>query len=307
MQIGKRTFGIEIESIISRCHKHQKHSDLLKSFSSSSTVWNIVEDKSIQCENERFIDKSSSLKCEIVSPRLTFNNLTMRSIETLCNDLQYKINANINQSCGFHIHFDTEDLSINDIIKIAVNYSYFENVIDLFMDKTRRGNDNHYIKSIQLPIYKNIDDLSEIIDNPYYNKASLSVLDMINPNRKRHKYNFTNLFYHNLNKIGLNDDDINGKKSNNYINTIENRHHHSTLNYYDMLNWIRFNLLFIHHSQNKPFFVQNLIKNDMKIIKNANETVVYSKINPIDPFNKFEALAQFIDNDEIMEYYQQKL
>lgn len=249
----------------------------------------------------------------------------MRSIETLCNDLQYKIKANINQSCGFHVHFDTEDLSINDIIKIAINYSYFEDVIDLFMENSRRGNNNTYIKSIQLPIYQNIDDLCDIMDDPYYNKSSLSVLDMINPNRKCHKYNFTNLFYHNLNKIGLNNDDINGingihqkkkKKTNNYINTIENRHHHSTLNYYDMLNWIRFNLLFIYHSQNKPFFVQDLIKNDIKNLKkNANEEMVYikndnynqCKIEPIDIFNKFDILAEFIDNDEIMQYYQQKI
>eukprot|EP00483_Globobulimina_turgida_P013566 UN13591 len=185
MQIGKRTFGIEIEAIISRCNKHQNHSDILDSLNLKDS-WNIVEDFSIDTEfkhtNQTKIDPF--MKCEFVSPKLEYNNGTMRSLQDLCQNLQYGVGANINQSCGFHIHFDTEDLTINDIIKIAINYSYFEQIIDLFMDKTRRDNSNKFIQSIRSPTHKNIDNLYNIFENPFYNKTSLSVLDMINPNRK---------------------------------------------------------------------------------------------------------------------------
>ena len=303
MQIGKRAFGIEIESIVSRCNVHKNHFDLFSSLNLSSTNWNIIEDGSIETENEiKQMRYNNHIKFEIVSPKLEYNDLTMTNLENLCNDLEYKINANINQSCGFHIHFDAEDLTINDILKIAINYAYFEEIIDLFMDETRRNNNNKWIQSIQKPIYKNLNKYYDILrfnESLYkYNESSLTVLDLINPNRKNHKYNFTNLFYYNLNKKFKQIGNKNENK-NKYINTIENRHHHSTFNYYDMINWIRFNLLFIYYSKHKPLFYQNFIKNDTK------NDMVY--IEPIDPFQKFDLLSQFIQDDDIINYYQRKI
>ena len=286
-QIGKRTFGIELESIVSRCSKYQQHSDVLNSLNVNVMDWCIVNDPSIDTEHRHLIKADPYLKCEIVSPKLEYNNQTMRSLENLCNDLQYKLNANINESCGFHIHFDTDDLTINDIIKIAINYSYFEPIIDLFMDKNRRLSNNKYLQSIRVPTYKNMDSLFEILENAFYNKTSLSVLDMINPHRKNHKFNFSNLFYYNLRRIRISNAEEEEEEIK-FINTIENRHHHSTFNYFDMLNWIRFNLLFIHHSKNKPLFLREHMMNEQKVSDHMQD------------------LADFIEEDDIMEFYLQK-
>ena len=231
------------------------------------SLWNIVEDKSIEADHlTQKIEDDPFLKCELVSPKLEYNNDTLNKLELILENLREKMNANTNESCGFHIHFDAEDLSINDIISIACNYSFFEDIIDLFMEPTRRDNKNKYIQSIRTPIYNNIENLLNIFECEYYSKASLSILDMINPNRKCSKLNFVNYFYYNLGQIGLS-----SEAQNKYINTIENRHHHGSLDYIDMLHWIKFNLLFIHHSQHKPaFLLQNKIYNSY-YIQNAND------------------------------------
>jgi len=284
LQIPRRSFGIEIESIVSKTQQCQTFSDILHSLGLGGTAassWNLVPDHSIESEGQHIERiKDSSMRCELVSPVLQYDHSTLSTLESICDDLQSKVQAVTNGTCGFHIHFDAEDLSLGDIIKIAINYSHFERVIDLLMDGTRRGDSNQYIRSLTHSINEHLSDLQEILECEhfcYLNKSSISVLSMLNPRRKCHKYNFTNLFYHNLSKLGLGGT----RNEAQYINTVENRHHHSTLNFEDVHFWTRFNMLFIHRSQTKPVVLEQQ--------------------------SSFHALADFIEDDEISTFYQRKV
>eukprot|EP01083_Nonionella_stella_P024391 67356_1 len=266
-------FGIEIESIIFKSKQHQHYSDVLKSLNLNYTSWSCLEDKTIETQCD-------TLKCELISPKLHYDTSTMNQLHTICDTLQHTIHADVNSSCGFHVHVDASDLSIKDIVSIAINYSFFEEVIDSFMHKTRRRNNNRYIRSIVEPIANHYDELCLILNDTCdynYSKQHLSILDMINPKpRKLHKLNVTNTFYYSLSQIGIN------KQEEAYINTIENRHHDATLDYYDMLHWIKFNLRFIYYSQHKPVF-------------NIN--------NAINAKEKLELLARFVEDDEMICHY----
>ncbi len=214
----------------------------MRSLNLSASSWNLVEDKSI--ETAKGTDsRHDPMKCELISPVLQFNKATMEQIEVICNGLQSKMDANTNGSCGFHVHLNAEDLSLADIIRITMNYSYFEPVIDLFMTPERRGNQNPHIRSMRGPVMTNLDRLRSASSghdsNPCLSASSLSVLDLLNPKpRRNHKLNVTNLFYFNLSRSGF-------CKQSKYINTIENRHHHATLQYDDVLCWMGFHSMII--------------------------------------------------------------
>jgi len=302
--MAERAFGIEIETVICKSDLLRRKRDVLQKLNLAASHWHVVEDKSIETvgypmhghyhrrprdtQGLSATDDEADpfLRCELVSPKLTYCEETTETLEAICYALQHKLDANMNDSCGLHLHFDADDLSINDLIRIGINYAYFEDVIDLLMDKTRGEDSNRYIRSIRKPIYKNFDTLSDILDcKNAYNKTSLSVLDMMNPHRKCHKYNFVNFIYYNLCKIGIN-------KEAKYINTIENRHHHATLHYFDILRWIQFNLSFIHHSK-------------CKLIQ--SEHIHNDRMKQTEPLSKLNMLAEFIDDDELMDYYQAKL
>jgi len=292
--LASRAFGIEIETIVGRNGLHQTHSDVLDTLhlngqpqtqcDDAYSAWHMVEDKSIETSSYSIQKHSTDpfMRCELVSPKLDYCDDTLNTLRQISHSLQFEAGATINSSCGFHVHFDAADLSIQDITRIAMNYAFFEPVIDSFMKRNRRNDNNRYIRSVRTPVLKNHTDLNDFLLNKSpYNKASLSVLDMINPNRKCHKFNFTNFVYYNLCKIGIN-------KKQNYINTIENRHHHATLNADDMINWISFNSLFVHHSIFKP----------LQMEKSAD-------LVDVSPAT-MDTLAEFIEDDEIMMYYSHK-
>eukprot|EP00484_Ammonia_sp_Unknown_P031195 CAMPEP_0197034818 /NCGR_PEP_ID=MMETSP1384-20130603/12779_1 /TAXON_ID=29189 /ORGANISM="Ammonia sp." /LENGTH=323 /DNA_ID=CAMNT_0042464777 /DNA_START=123 /DNA_END=1094 /DNA_ORIENTATION=- len=300
--LGKeRQFGIEIETVISRDLRVQRHSDVLQSLqlnadesATCSSSWHMIQDKSIDAG-----PSTNSLQCELVSPKLSINERTLQTLQQICQALQVNMHANVNQSCGFHVHFDAADLRMKHVVKLAINYAYFERVIDCFMHASRRKDGNRYIRSIRGPVMKNIADLQTVLsDSSGYHRSSLSVLDMINPQRKCHKYNFSNYVYYHLCKIGVNKDMA-------YINTIENRHHHATLDYEEMVNWIKFNMLMIHHSKHKPLMIG--LQNDVRCDEDKEQPPEKHRIDPIDPIAHFDLLVDFIEDDELMSYYQKKM
>jgi len=280
-----RKFGIEIEQIVPKTVRFQSFSDILHSLSlgEDADSWNLVEDKSIETEGQHIEHiKESSMRCELVSPVLQYDRSTMNTLESICDDLQHRVRAITNESCGFHVHFDAEDLSVRDVIALSVNYANFERVIDSFVDRSRRGDSNPYIRSMVQSIRANLDDLREILeteDHPFATKASLSVLDMINPNgkvpRKCHKLNISNLFYHNLSRSSLNKTE--GAE---HINTVENRHHQSTLDFDEIQHWIHFQNCFINSSQNKPVVLEQQ--------------------------DSFSALADFLEDDACTSFYERR-
>lgn len=56
--------------------------------------------------------------------------------------------AHIDRQCGLHVHFNASDMSVEEIRTIATRYATFEDKIDTYMPKSRRGDANTYCKSV---------------------------------------------------------------------------------------------------------------------------------------------------------------
>lgn len=81
--------------------------------------------------------------CEVVSPIL--NNLN--SLKKVCKVIN-EAGAQVNRSCGLHVHFGAESFTIAQWVRIIRNYAALESIIDSFMPMSRRGDNNQYCRSI---------------------------------------------------------------------------------------------------------------------------------------------------------------
>ena len=101
--------------------------------------------------------------CEVVSPIL--NNLN--SLKKVCKVIN-EAGAQVNKSCGLHVHFGAENFTIAQWVRIIRNYAALESIIDSFMPMSRRANNNQYCKSIAVPAqriaYGIISDMHDIRD-----------------------------------------------------------------------------------------------------------------------------------------------
>ena len=140
------TFGVEIE-----CY------DIVK-LSLTEAVG--AKGVSIQCEgynhrdNDRYykIVNDGSINgynsAEIVSPILKGKE-GMKSLKTVCDTL-CELGAKVNRSCGLHVHLDAKGMDIKHWRNLYINYARLENIIDSFMPRSRRGNNNGFCRSIAL-------------------------------------------------------------------------------------------------------------------------------------------------------------
>lgn len=85
---------------------------------------------------------------EIVSPILKGKN-GLKSLKIVCDSLE-ALGAKVNKSCGLHIHLDAKNMTIEHWRNLIINYARLENMIDGFMAKSRRGNNNCFCRSISL-------------------------------------------------------------------------------------------------------------------------------------------------------------
>ena len=113
--------------------------------------------------------------CEVVSPIL--HNLN--SLKKVC-DVINEAGAQVNKSCGLHVHFGAKDFTVAQWSRIIRNYAALEAIIDSFMPMSRRGGNNHYCKSIQnaarhLEAYPASDmyDIRDAFNNDRYHKVNV--------------------------------------------------------------------------------------------------------------------------------------
>lgn len=90
--------------------------------------WKIVSDSSINGRNS----------FEVVSPILKGEAglLEVRKVTRILSNL----GAQVNKSCGLHVHIDARSFSINTWRKIIKNYATLEPTINAFMPPSRRNN-----------------------------------------------------------------------------------------------------------------------------------------------------------------------
>lgn len=139
-----RTFGIEIEAF--NADRYAVAASLVRAGinaevqyynHATSEAWKIVTDGSIQGNNG----------FEVVSPILQGEE-GLRQVRVVMQTLE-NLGAKVNKSCGLHVHFGANDLSLKQFKNLFKRWTKFEDIIDGFMPESRRADSNNYLKSIQ--------------------------------------------------------------------------------------------------------------------------------------------------------------
>ena len=157
--------------------------------------------------------------CEVVSPIL--HNLN--SLKKVC-DVINAAGAQVNKSCGLHVHFGAKDFTIAQWSRIIRNYAALEEIIDSFMPASRRGNENRYCKSIK--------NAARRLENSPAN-SMYDIRDAFNDDR-----------YHKVNVMSYSSH-----------KTIEFRQHSGTTDFKKIENWINFLRNLIEYSINNESII----------------------------------------------------
>lgn len=202
-------FGIEIEaynverSVLSQALRAAGINVQAESYNHiTRRHWKIVNDASV----------SGSNGFELVSPVLKGNS-GIEEVKKVCQVLE-SLRANVNKSCGFHVHFDARELSINDWKNLYKNYITLENEIDQIMPASRKGNGNQYCRSM----------LNKMVSK----QSAFSAIEMCNTVSELSRAIANNSRYVKLNA-----------ESFMRHGTVEFRHHSGTVEFEKISNWVK--------------------------------------------------------------------
>lgn len=137
------TFGVEIECVVPRHRIDEKaalnglpiqyegynHRD-------NRSYYKFVSDSSIHDDIQ---EGGCYNGIECVSPILNDNQTGHASLKNCIKTLN-DANAQVNRSCGLHVHVGIDKLSGEQIVNIYKNYQMLESLIDSFMAPSRRTN-----------------------------------------------------------------------------------------------------------------------------------------------------------------------
>lgn len=154
---------------------------------------------------------------EVVSPVLDGEAglEQLRAVVTALKDA----GGTVDRSCGFHVHFDAADLSLEHLRAIVTRYAAHEAKIDAFMPPSRRGNANNYCRG-----------LGALVGSPAFRRAAnLGQLVEAQPGR----------YF----KVNLQSHRVHG--------TVEFRQHSGTLDAPKAVNWVRFLAAFVEECRAK--------------------------------------------------------
>lgn len=144
---NERTFGVELEVV--HCQpddvaywlneagvtcRNEGYNHSVRNF------WKATTDGSL---SERGDDRSGT---ELVSPPL-MGDEGLRQIREVCRVLRAN-NVRVNRTCGFHVHHDARDLSLNGWRLLSKLYAKYEPLLDGLMPPSRRESQNQYCFSL---------------------------------------------------------------------------------------------------------------------------------------------------------------
>lgn len=227
-----RTFGIELEifgptreqlisafqqqgiTLVSQDYNHI-----------TSTDWKIVRDGSISGSNGN----------EIVSPILSgLDGLDQIKKVTIALN---KVKAQVNTSCGFHVHFGANDFTLENFKSLAKNHIQLEKDFDAIVPESRRANKNSYCKSLTASFRTKNLTMEKI-------NSATTVNELIRQFPSRYvKLNFQSFVRQ---------------------GTIEVRHHSGTTTFSKIKNWILICARMMEYSK------ANLLTNNIKDILNES-------------------------------------
>lgn len=166
--------------------------------------------------------------CEVVSPILK----SLKSLETVCQVIN-EAGAQVNKSCGLHVHLGAEKFTLEQWCRIILNYAAIEPVIDSFMSRSRRGDVNGYCMSIKGDIEANVNAIYTNIKRG--GRHSLGDIQRA----------FDCDRYHKVNPMAFDSH-----------KTIEFRQHNGTTDYIKIKNWIEFLTALVAYSINNEDLLQ---------------------------------------------------
>ncbi len=144
--VFNRKFGIEIECMLPRDTSRAMvareitaagvRCDDVGYSHARSSYWKIVSDGSLSGGNGM----------ELVSPPMQGEH-ALGDI-AIVSQVLLRMGANVNRSCGLHVHIDAAGMSAAAMRKLAAIYIENENILDSFMPASRRGSANHYCNSL---------------------------------------------------------------------------------------------------------------------------------------------------------------
>lgn len=144
----QRTFGVEIEFTAPVSHdvvaalisKGLQAAATYYSGRVGAGAWKVAPDTSIRA-NQR-----GHSGCEIVSPILQ-GDLGLRQLELALEAIN-ELGAVVNRTCGIHVHWGADGMSVDSMRNLAKMYAKYETEVDKLMAPSRRASNNVYCKSI---------------------------------------------------------------------------------------------------------------------------------------------------------------
>jgi hypothetical protein len=264
MKITDRKFGIEIEAFGVSTYRVQ---DALRAAGLNAEVegynhitrshWKITSDASINGRHA----------FELVSPILQGQN-GMRQLKKACQVLN-DLGAQVNVSCGLHVHLDSQEMNVDEILSVYNRYCDYTSQIDQVVSPSRRGEGARYVSQVKR------------VNRKFHSKRGLA--------RHQNKYRKVNLV--NIASRG----------------SIEFRQHQGTTDYTKISNWLSFLMQFVEasrhtkkiNSSNRVYKqIRNLLENngyEMNFDRGWNEW--YAR-NTRDSNNSF-----WVTNDELNAFY----
>lgn len=177
-----------------------------------TNLWKVVTDTSV--------NHNGVQGCEVVSPILSGE----ADLKTLLRVVQtFSDIAGVNQRCGLHVHVDATDLNSKKIRHIVGRYARFENEIDSFMPRWRRGSSNEFSGSLNSQL--KLININPVYADKWYSEDPA----------------------HTCESLGSRFVKVNLESYERY-KTIEFRQHSGTLNVDKVHNWVSFVLQFVEQS-----------------------------------------------------------
>lgn len=159
-------FGIELEmlcnrgAVVSGMNAKGVSYDYLGYYThtNGNTKFQFKTDASISRDEHTLAANSTEIEC--VSPILDGNKNGMDRVKAVCEVLN-ETGAQVNKSTGFHVHVSTKNMNNAWFANVFANYAHLERLIDTFMPRSRRANNNTYCRSV---IGKGLDSCNSIAE-----------------------------------------------------------------------------------------------------------------------------------------------
>lgn len=213
------TFGVEIECGVERGEIGRAASSTGMQYqyegynhNDNRDHFKFVRDASLRLDN--------AIEC--VSPVL--KGKKGKDLLKLTCDTLNNAGAKVNKTCGLHVHIGADKLTQTQYCNVFINYMHLEPVIDCFMARSRRCDNNGYCMSLK---------------RHSFDLASLRVPACENDKRQMLIQILHNSRYYKVNPLAYE-----------RHHTIEFRQHQGTTDYTKIINWVNFCAKLVEYSKN---------------------------------------------------------